>query len=63
MSPQAQPTVTCPSAESTRRSFILTATGTAACSTVTQKLAQAAIVQTLLDFLLSRFPPGYAPVT
>src|SRR5215471_4691454 len=46
MSPQAQRTLTCPSAESTRRSFILTATGTAACSTVAQKLAQAAIVQT-----------------
>ena len=46
MSRQAQRTLTCPSTESTRRSFILKATGTAACSTVAQKLAQAAIVQT-----------------
>ena len=46
MSPQAQRTLTCSSAEPTRRGFILTATGTAACSTVAQKLAQAAIVQT-----------------
>jgi len=46
MSQQAQRTFGYPSAGSTRRSFILTAAAAAAFSTVAQKLAHAAIVQT-----------------
>jgi pimeloyl-ACP methyl ester carboxylesterase len=46
MSGQEQPTLACQSAWSTRRSFILTATAGAACSTIAQKVARGAIVQT-----------------
>src|SRR6516164_3207148 len=46
MNRQVQRTLGCPSAGSTRRNFILTATAAAASTTVAQKLARAAIVQT-----------------
>ena len=46
MNPQVQRTLGYPSVGSTRRNFILTATAAAASTTVAQKLARAAIVQT-----------------
>ena len=53
MSPQTGATIACPSSGSTRRSFMITLTVAAVCSTVTQKLAHAATVRTDTE----RLPP------